>query len=324
VDNEVVLDLRDLHTTYLINNLQAEAVRGVSLAVMRGQTVGLVGESGCGKSSVGYSILRILASNGRTRAEQCLFRGVDLFKLSDAEMARYRWDGISMIFQGAMNALNPVIRVDDLLVEILRTHSQVTRSEALARIAELFEMVGLSPQRMTSYPHELSGGMRQRVVIAMSLLCNPELIIADEPTTAFDVIVQDQILKEIESIQDRLGIGMILISHDIAVISETCDTVAVMYAGQIVESGSTAAVMKQTSHPYTRAMLASLPDIRGPRIPLTSLVGAPPSLTQRIPGCSFAPRCPAAKEECRVREPDLVPLSFDPDHLVRCHFAGTE
>jgi peptide/nickel transport system ATP-binding protein len=228
-----------------------------------------------------------------------------------------------MIFQGAMNALNPVLRIDEILTEIIRSHEKVTQSQATRRIRELFDLVGIAQDRMTSYAHELSGGMRQRVVIAMSLLCNPSLIIADEPTTAFDVIVQDQILGALERIQSELGIGMMLITHDMAVIAETCDVVAVMYAGQIVEQATTERIYHHPAHPYTAAMLNSFPRVRGPKRHLVSLRGAPPDLMDPPKRCAFAPRCPLVFERCWEVEPSLESFTTEPQHLARCHLAGS-
>ena len=319
----LLLDLQELETRYSVGRADVYAVRNVSLKVHRGEILGLVGESGCGKSTLGYSILRILPENGRIVGGRCLVEGSDLFSMSEDELAKYRWAKVSMIFQGAMNALNPVLRVDDILFEILRAHKNVSRSEAVGRIEELFDLVGITRDHMSSYAHELSGGMRQRVVIAMSLLCDPSLIIADEPTTAFDVIVQDQILGALENIQRKLGIGMMLITHDIAVIAETCDTVAVMYAGQIVEQSSTEAIFRAPAHPYTAAMLNSFPALRGPKKRLVSLQGAPPDLTNPPQGCAFAPRCPLAVEKCWETPPPLKSLMAEPQHLARCYFAGS-
>lgn len=324
MQDKPLLDLQELDTRYSVGRADVHAVRNVSLQVHRGETLGLVGESGCGKSTLGYSILRILPENGRIVGGRCLVEGSDLFSMSEDELVNYRWAKVSMIFQGAMNALNPVLRVDDILFEILRAHKNVSRSEAVERIEELFDLVGITRDHMTSYAHELSGGMRQRVVIAMSLLCDPILIIADEPTTAFDVIVQDQILGALEDIQDKLGIGMMLITHDIAVIAETCDTVAVMYAGQIVEQGSTEAIFHAPAHPYTAAMLNSFPAVRGPRKRLVSLRGAPPDLTNPPQGCAFAPRCPLAVEKCWETFPPLKGLTAELQHLARCYFAGSD
>jgi len=324
MEDRLLLDLQKLETRYSVGRADVHAVRDVSLKVHRGETLGLVGESGCGKSTLGYSILRILPENGRIVNGHCLMEGSDLLSLSEDELVNYRWSKLSMIFQGAMNALNPVLRVDDILYEILRAHKDVSRAEAMERIKELFDLVGLARDHMTSYAHELSGGMRQRVVIAMSLLCNPSLIIADEPTTAFDVVVQDQILAALEGIQDKLGIGMMLITHDIAVIAETCDRVAVMYAGQIVEQSSTEAIFHAPAHPYTAAMLNSFPSVRGPARCLVSLRGAPPDLTNPPLGCAFAPRCPLAVEQCREANPPLEDLTTDAQHLARCYFAGSD
>jgi peptide/nickel transport system ATP-binding protein len=227
-----------------------------------------------------------------------------------------------MIFQGSMNALNPVIRVGDLLTEVLQNHEQVSKEEAQNRIAELFKSVGLPANRISAYPHEMSGGMRQRTVIAMSLLCNPDLVIADEPTTAFDVVVQDQVLGMIENLQERFGLGMILITHDIAVVAETCHRVVVMYAGEIVEEGIVEDIFNDPRHPYTRALLDAVPSLTGPRYQLQSLPGNPPSLIGEPLPCAFATRCPISEDICLRQSPLYMSIGQSVKHNVRCHFAN--
>jgi peptide/nickel transport system ATP-binding protein len=294
-------------------------VRGISFTIEKGETLGIVGESGCGKTTVGLCLLRMLPRNGRIREGNIMLNGTDLMKLSDEEIRRVRWHKISMIFQGAMNALNPVTRVGDLLTEVLQNHETVSKKEAEARIRELFETVRLPIDRITAYPHELSGGMRQRVVIALSLLCRPQLVIADEPTTAFDVVVQDQVLGTIENVQKQLGLGMILITHDIAVVAETCHRMAVMYAGEIVEEGKVEDVFYDPRHPYTRALLGAVPSLTGPRRQLQSLTGHPPNLINVPTACAFAPRCPFAEEICTREPPSLIPINTK--HYAKCFFA---
>ena len=314
------LKVDNLNIEYSTIQGSLRAVRGVSFTVEPEETLGIVGESGCGKTTIGLSLLRMLPSNGRISNGSIMLDGTDLLKLSDDEQRRMRWNKISMIFQGAMNALNPVIRVGDLLTEVLQTHEKVSNEEAKTRIAGLFESVSLPSNRMTFYPFQLSGGMRQRVVIALSLLCNPQLVIADEPTTAFDVVVQDQVLGMIENIKKERGLGMIFITHDIAVVAETCQRVVVMYAGEIVEEGKVEDIFNDPRHPYTRALLSSVPSLTGVRHRLQSLPGHPPDLINVPLGCAFAPRCHAAENICRTEPPQLTPINTSKHH-ARCHFA---
>jgi peptide/nickel transport system ATP-binding protein len=244
--------------------------------------------------------------------------GENLLALEEDEMRRRRWKSISMVFQGAMNSWNPVYRVGDQIREAMDLHIQPKLSEAASkgRMARLFEMVGLNPAMLMRFPHEFSGGMRQRAVIAMALSCDPKLIIADEPTTALDVIVQDQILKELKKIQDQLGMALIYISHDIAVIAEVTDTIGVMYAGKLVEYGPTLEVFHRPRHPYAYLLLSSTPSITGPRRKLAPLEGEPPNLLDPPPGCRFHPRCPFVTDQCRTEDPPFVDIA--PGHKVAC------
>lgn len=318
-----LLEVHNLRMYYRLGNAVVRAVDGVSFDVRNGEMYGLVGESGCGKTSLGFALLRILPFNAEIRSGAIIFKGQELLSLTEEQFRRVRWEQISMIFQSAMNALNPVLRVGDQLVRAYRLHRpQATRSEARERVEELFEMVGITPHHFTSYPHELSGGMRQRVVIALSLLLNPSLIIADEPVTALDVLVQDQILDELERLRSRLGISMILITHDMGVIAETCDRVGVLYAGQIVEEAPTTVIFNESRHPYTRALMLALPTLEGPRRRLASLAGRPFDLRREPRGCRFADRCPLVQDICRWEEPPLVRINSV--HVSRCHFALDE
>ena len=247
-----------------------------------------------------------------------LFRGENLLILSEEEMRRVRWKGIAMVFQAAMNSLNPVYRVGDQIIEAIRTHSEDDFSieEARAKVAELFELVGLNPKRMNDYPHEYSGGMRQRAVIAMALACDPAIIIADEPTTALDVIIQDRILRRLDKIREQLNMGVIYISHDIAVIAEVSHKVGIMYAGNLVEVGPTVAIFKNPHHPYTAALMSAFPSIKGEKHELTTIAGEPPNLLKPPPGCRFHPRCPYATAECREKAPSLE--TFEEGHRAAC------
>jgi peptide/nickel transport system ATP-binding protein len=280
------------------------AVDNVSFELRQGDALGLVGESGCGKSSIAASLLRVLPENARILDGHVRLNGSDLVTLPEEEMRQFRWKRISMVFQAAMNALDPVYRVGDQIIEALNTHVEtMTNAQARERVAQLFQIVGLDPALMDRYPHEYSGGMRQRAVIAMALSCNPDVIIADEPTTALDVIVQDKLLREMCAIQKKLGMGMIYISHDIAVIAEVSNRMGVMYAGRLVELADTADIFERPVHPYTHALMSAFPSITGPKRALTALTGEPPDLLHPPTGCRFHPRCSCVTDECRQQVP---------------------
>jgi len=298
-----------------------KAVDGVSLWLEKGDSLGLAGESGCGKTSLAMTILKLLPSNGRIFGGKVVFDGENIYELSEEEFRRrIRWKSISIIPQGAMNALNPVVRVGDQIVEAILLHEDISREEAKERVKNLFKMVGLDPSRVNSYPHELSGGMRQRVMTAMALACNPKLVIADEPTTALDVIVQAQVLKLIKNLQTKFNLSLILITHDLSIISEICDWVAVMYAGKIVEYGPVELVYESPQHPYTRGLLAAVPSVKGKKRRLESIPGAPPDLLSPPTGCRFHPRCKYAEKMCMEEEPPLEKL--EDGRFVACHKVG--
>lgn len=312
-----IIEVKELTMSYKTNKGLIKAVDNVSFKIKKGETMGLLGESGCGKTSLGMCIMRLLPENGSITAGRILFNGEDIVKKSEEEMRNIRWKGISMIFQAAMNALNPVYRVGDQIIEALLAHNNMTKEEAKKRVSDLYGMVGLPPERMESYPHEYSGGMRQRAIIAMALACNPKLIIADEPTTALDVLVQDQIINEIIGLQKKLDIIMMFISHDISVISETCSKIGVMYAGNIIELTDTSSLFDNPLHPYTRALMASFPSIEGPRQRLKPVPGEPPDLLNPSVGCSFYPRCSCAKGICEKEKPEYVEV--EKNHFLACH-----
>jgi len=313
-----------------VNNLQAyfftlkgtvKAVDGVSFAVQRGQALGLAGESGCGKTTTALSVLKLLPPPGRLVGGSIVFDDRDLTEISDEEMRNYRWKRMSIIFQGAMNALNPVIKTGQQISEAILLHEGASESEAKERAEGLLELVGVDRSRYDSYPHELSGGMRQRSMIAMALACNPDLVIADEPATALDVIVQAQVLKLMKNLQRRLNLSLILITHDLSIIAETCDEIAIMYAGRIVEYCDAVSLFRTPLHPYTRLLLAAFPSVRLRNVRLASIPGDPPSLVDPPSGCRFHPRCPYVKHPvCSTGEPGLHEVS--PAHRVACHFAG--
>jgi len=313
-----LLEVKNLSMDYHTKEGSVSAISDVSFELKRGSSLGLVGESGCGKTSVALTLLRLQASNAEITHGEILLNGLNLLDLSEDEMRKRRWKDISMVFQGAMNAWNPVHRVGDQIREALDLHWPVplTGDQVRERIGELFALVGLPADDMDRYPHEFSGGMRQRAMIAMALSCNPQLIIADEPTTALDVIVQDQILKELNQIQSDLGMSMIYISHDIAVIAQVTRQTGVMYAGKLVEYGSTEEVFAAPRHPYAWLLLSSTPSITGPRRKLAPLEGEPPDLMLPPPGCRFHPRCPFATDQCRTEGPVMEDVGGG--HMVAC------
>ncbi len=312
---DAVIEVKDLTMHYSTRAGFVRAVDGVSFSVKRGQSLGLVGESGCGKSSIALTLLKLLPDNARFVSGSISFDGVDLVPLDDNQMRQYRWNRISMVFQAAMNTLDPVYRVGDQIIEALEVHYESAKQDPIERVRELFELVHLDASFIERYPHEYSGGMKQRAIIAMALACEPNLIIADEPTTALDVIVQDRILREMQSIQDQLNMSMIYISHDMAVIAEVSDVVGVMYAGKIVEFGPTAEVFARPIHPYTQALMSAFPSIRGEKHELKTLDGEPPNLLDPPQGCRFNPRCAYATDECRTTEPLIVRRG---DHWAAC------
>jgi len=313
-----VLEVRNLVMNYETKAGMVSAVEDVSFVLPKGKSLGLVGESGCGKTSVALTLLRLQAPNAKILGGEVILDGENLLDLSPEEMRKRRWSGISMVFQGAMNSWNPVYTVGEQIREAIDLHwrPKPTAAEARAKIVELYQMVGLNPEMIDRYPHEYSGGMKQRAVIAMALSCNPKLIVADEPTTALDVIVQEQILAELKKIQEALGMSIIYISHDIAVIAEITDLLGVMYAGKLVEVGSTAEVFARPRHPYTWLILSSTPSITGERRKLAPLEGEPPNLLDPPTGCRFHPRCPFATEVCVTQEPPLEDIGGG--HSVAC------
>jgi peptide/nickel transport system ATP-binding protein len=313
-----VLDVQDLKTYFTTLRGPVKAVDGVSFQVEKGEAVGLAGESGCGKTTTALSVLKILPSNGRVVGGKILFKGTDVVKLSEDEMRKkIRWKGISIVFQGAMNALNPVYRVGDQITEAILTHEKVSKDEAMERVKKLFETVGLDPDRASNYPHEFSGGMRQRALIAMALACNPELLIADEPGTALDVIVAAQVLKLMRELKKRLNLGMIMITHDLSIIAETCERCVIMYGGKVAEYADVGTIFKDPEHPYTQGLINAFPGIKAPKAVLVSIPGSPPDLLNPPPACRFHPRCPYAMEVCRKEEP--MPIDIGGRHYVSCH-----
>jgi len=313
-----ILQVRDLVMNYETKTGMVSAVEGVSFSLPRGKSLGLVGESGCGKTSIALTLMRLLANNARILGGEVLLDGENLLELGAEQMRRRRWADLSMVFQGAMNSWNPVYTVGEQIRETMDIHwnPKPTSAQARAKTEELFRLVGINPEMIDRYPHEFSGGMKQRAVIAMALACDPKVIIADEPTTALDVIVQEQILQELKKIQNEFGMSIIYISHDIAVIAEITDILGVMYAGKLVEIGPTTEVFARPRHPYTWLILSSTPSITGPRRALAPLEGEPPNLLDPPTGCRFHPRCPFATEKCTEVEPPLEEISEG--HAIAC------
>jgi peptide/nickel transport system ATP-binding protein len=318
---EPLLDIRGLVTEFRTEHGTVRAVDGVSFAIPPRATLGVVGESGCGKSVTALSIMRLVASPpGKIAAGEILYRGKDLLALPEAAMRAIRGDRIAMIFQEPMTSLNPVFTVGDQVGEAVRLHQGKSRREAREVAIAMFKLVGIPApeERVDQYPHQLSGGMRQRVMIAMALACKPDLLIADEPTTALDVTIQAQILDLLRALQADLGMSILLITHDLGVVAETCDEVVVMYAGRVVERAPTAALFAAPRHHYTAGLLRSLPSATTERrARLQEIPGMVPALHERPAGCKFADRCPRVEAKCRAEEPELVPLGAS---YVRCHF----
>jgi peptide/nickel transport system ATP-binding protein len=315
-----LLKVEGLRTYFQTMRGYVKAVDGVSFQVEKGEAMGLAGESGCGKTTTALSVLKILPSNGRIVEGKILFNNTDLAKFTEDEMRdQIRWKGISLVFQGAMNALNPVQKVGDQIVEAIMLHEEdIERRDAMDRARKLLELVGINPTRVDNYPHEFSGGMRQRAMIAMALACNPEMVIADEPGTALDVIVAAQVLKLLKELKEKLNLAMILITHDLSIIAEVCEKAAIMYAGKVVEYGDVISIFKEPLHPYTQGLIGAFPNIKETqRIKMKSIPGTPPDLLHPPTGCRFHPRCQFAMDICKKEDPELV--SVGKLHSVSCH-----
>jgi oligopeptide/dipeptide ABC transporter ATP-binding protein len=323
-----VLDIRDLSVVYRTPAGDVRAVDQVNLALGAGEVVGLAGESGSGKSTLAYGACRLLRAPALVTSGSVTYRGrrvsrpADILKMRPDELRRLRWREIAIVFQSAMNALNPVLKVRDQLLDVIYAHLKMPRDEAHSRAASLLDLVGIPRSRLRSYPHELSGGMRQRVMIAMALATEPEIIIMDEPTTALDVVVQRDILAQIVELKDRLGFSILFITHDLSLLLELADRIAVMYAGQFVEIATSDEIHREAAHPYTKGLLNSFPSLRGARRELTGIPGSPPDLRNPPPGCPFVPRCGYARPDCGDVDMQLLPVatSRDPDHVTACPF----
>jgi len=312
-----LLEVEDLRTYFRLASGVVHAVDGVSFRLDYGEALGIAGESGCGKTTTALSLVQLLPSNAKVEGGSIRLFGIDLVPKTERQLRRYRWREISIVFQGAMNALNPVQRVRDQIAEPIEQRLSLSRAEAQRRAADLLDLVGIPKKRGAAYPHELSGGMRQRAMIAMALACDPAIIIGDEPTTALDVMVQAQILALLERLRDELNLSLILITHDLSVIAETCDRVLIMYAGRVAEEGSVREVFARPRHPYTQKLLSAFPNIQADRRTLEVIPGSPPDLRMPPPGCRFHPRCAFAMPVCSEVVPPEVTLA---DGVrVACH-----
>ncbi len=315
--NAPLLRVEDLAVRFRMPNGSVKAVDGVSFGLDDGEALGIAGESGCGKTTTALSLLHLLPANGYIKRGKVELFGIDLVPKTERQIARYRWREISMVFQGAMNALNPVQRIGAQIAEPIEIRLGQPREASLKRAGELLELVGIPKQRANAYPHELSGGMRQRAIIAMSLACDPAIVIGDEPTTALDVMVQAQILQLLEQLRRDLGLSLILITHDLSVIAETCDRAMIMYAGRVAEEGAARKLFTAPRHPYTQKLLAAFPNIETDRRTLDVIPGMPPDLRHPPPGCRFAPRCSFAMPVCTEVVPPEV--RFADGVRVACH-----
>jgi peptide/nickel transport system ATP-binding protein len=316
-----LLEIRDLEVVYRTATGDLPAVRGVDLTVAAGESVGIAGESGCGKSSLASTILRLQPTNATVRGT-IRVEGKDVQTLRWRDLRALRWADAAMVFQGALHSLNPVQRIGDQIAEPIVLHDRAARSTVSARVGELLEQVGLPTARAQAYPHQLSGGQRQRVMIAMALACRPQLIVADEPTTALDVMVQAQVLDVLTALVNELSLGLLMISHDLSVLGTTCSRVAVMYAGRMVEEGPAAAVFERPEHPYAAALAAAFPRVGDPaaRYAPAGLPGDPPDPQNLPTGCTFHPRCPVARDDCAVNEPPI--RLAEPGRPVACVRVG--
>ena len=315
-----LLDVRDLAVTYRTARGLAHAVDGVDLVVPQGAMLGLVGESGCGKTTLARALMGVLPGNARVARGQVSLDGTDLLALSPRDRRARLWRDISFVPQSAMNSLDPVYRLRSQMREVLCRRGNLSRADADERADELFRAVGLNPARLGDYPHQFSGGMRQRAAIALALALSPRLVIADEPVTALDVIVQRQVLDTFRSLGERLHVATVFVTHDIAVVAYLCTLTAVMYAGRIVESGPTDAVLARPAHPYTMGLMNAFPDLEGATQALAPIRGSPPDLHDPPPGCRFAPRCPFAIQPCLDIDPSTIEL--EPGHTAACHRAA--
>ena len=316
------LEVKDLHVHYITDTALVKAVNGISFSLNKGETLGLVGETGAGKTTTALALLRLVPNPpGKIVGGSILLEGEELLKYKESEMRKLRGNKIAMIFQDPMTSLNPVLPVGDQIAEVIKFHNKgISLADANKRAAAMLETVGIEARRMGEYPHQLSGGMKQRVVIAIALACNPDILIADEPTTALDVTIQAQVLSLMKKLKKERGTSMIMITHDLGVVAEVCDKVAIMYAGEIVEYGTLDQVYRRPAHPYTKGLFASIPDLHKHVHRLTPIKGLMPDPSNLPEGCAFCPRCPAAMDKCSKEAPQYVEV--EPGHMVKCFCCG--
>lgn len=320
-----LLELKNVNVRYIMKDKKVHACQHVSLEIEEQDSIGIVGESGSGKSTLASAVLRLLPHRITQVDGEILYNGKDLLKLTKDEMDALRWTDLSIVFQKSMSALSPVHKVGAQMEDVYRVHfPNADKNEIKQRVYDLFKVVNLSDRVYELYPHELSGGMMQRVSIALSLLHNPRLLVLDEATTALDVVTQSQILREIMSLEQNLNVTRIMITHDVSVVASTCKKIAVMYAGRLMESGETKDVLVNPQHPYTQGLLKSFPSFKGAKNDLRGIPGSLPDLSQEIPGCVFAPRCPFATEKCRTVKPELKTVNEKGNWKVACHKVGGE
>lgn len=319
-ENEKLLEIKNLTIHYVTDEFVVHAVEHLHLTLEKGKTLGVVGETGAGKTTTAKGIMRLLPDPPAKVIEgEVIFEGRDLLKLDEKTMRTIRGNQISMIFQDPMTALNPVLVVGEQIAEVISQHEHIKKSEAMKKAGDMLELVGIERRRLKDYPHQFSGGMKQRVVIAMALACNPILLIADEPTTALDVTIQAQVLELMRGLREQYGTSMLLITHDLGIVAEICDNVAIMYAGNVVEYGTREDIFLRTSHPYTRGLFACIPDLFEDETTLTPIKGLMPDPSNLPEGCAFAPRCGQAKECCLKKKPQAREIT--PGHYVSCFFA---
>ncbi len=316
-----LLRVDDLRVEYVGEDTNVCAVDDVSFAIREGEVYGLAGESGSGKSTIIQAVLRLLESPAIITGGHVFYDGADLLEMDDESLRRIRWQEVSLVCQSAMNALNPVLTIADQICDVIAVHEGIRGAKALARAADLLDLVGIEASRLDSYPHQLSGGMRQRVVIALALALRPSLLLMDEPTTALDVVVQKEILRQISELKKNLGFSILFITHDLSLMLEFCTHIGILYAGRLVETAPARVLFDDPKHPYTRGLMRSFPDLRGERVKLAGIAGSPPDLKNPPSGCRFHPRCPDAIERCKVDSPDLVTL--EPGRRVACHLLSS-
>lgn len=321
-EKKYTLEIEDLKVEYHVDKEVVHALNGISFKVAEGETIGLVGETGAGKTTTGLSILRLIPSPPGKVEGTVRIKGEDISKLSEKQMAAIRGNVVSMIFQDPMTSLNPTMTVEDQIAEVIRLHEECKKGEDVVKARKMLEMVGIPGERGSEYPHQFSGGMKQRVVIAMALACSPDLLIADEPTTALDVTIQAQVLDMIRELKNKYNMSMIMITHDLGIVAEICDTVAIVYAGRIVEYGTLEDIFNRTAHPYTKGLFESLPNMDDRTARLKPIPGLMPDPTNLPSGCAFSPRCPYATDKCKSSIPEYTNLGGS--HIAACHMLEKE